>query len=107
MPLKRTILKALILSTAALTTACGTTSTSLRVSQIPLRADLSRCPALLPVQSETLPPVAAAPAERAVQLEERAFWMQRDLQQTANNRDACNRQGELVALIQANNAGPQ
>lgn len=51
--------------------------------------------------------MAAAPAERAVQLEERAFWMQRDLQQTANNRDACNRQGELVALIQANNAGPQ
>jgi len=40
-----------------------------------------------------------------VQLAERAFWASRDLRQTANNRENCNRQGELAALIEANNAG--
>lgn len=32
--------------------------------------------------------------------------MRRDIEQTAVTREACNKQIELVALIQANNAGP-
>lgn len=32
--------------------------------------------------------------------------MSRDIRQTANGRDLCNRNGELLALIDQNNAGP-
>lgn len=106
MPFKRWIQTSFILSIAVLTTACGTTS-HLRVSQIPLRADLTGCLALPAIQPEALPPMRAEPAERSAQIEERAFWMRRDLSQTANNRDNCNKQMELVALIRGNNEGPQ
>lgn len=106
MPLKRLIQMSFILSIAVLTTACGTTS-QLRVAQIPLRADLTGCLALPPIQPDALPPMRAEPAERSAQIEERAFWMRRDLAQTANNRDNCNKQMELVALIRANNEGPE
>lgn len=106
MPLKRLILALFMTCTAGVTTACGTTS-HFRVAQIPLRADLTGCLALPPIPPEALPPVADEPATRAVQVQERAFWMRRDLDQTANNRDNCNKQMELVALIRANNAGPQ
>jgi len=33
--------------------------------------------------------------------------MQRDLDQAAISRAMCNRNGELVSLIEANNAGPE
>lgn len=106
MPLKRLTLLLFMTCIAALTTACGSTA-HLRVSQIPLRESLTQCAALLPIQPETLPPMREEAAERSAQLEERAFWMRRDLSQTANNRDNCNKQSELVSLIQANNAGPE
>lgn len=103
---KRLMLTHFILSTAMLMSACGTTS-HLRVSQIPLRDDLTRCVALAPVPSEALPPVSEDAAVRPIQLEERAFWLRRDLAQTANNREVCNKQMELLALIRANNEGPE
>lgn len=105
MPWKRLTLTLLLASITMLTAACGTTR--LRVSQIPLRTDLTRCVALLPVPSEEMPRVSEDPATRATQVQERAFWMRRDLEQTANNRDMCGRQAELVTLIQTNNAGPE
>lgn len=60
---------------------------------------------LTPISPEALPAVAADAAARASQIEERAFWMGRDLRQSANTRENCNRLGELVALIERNNAG--
>jgi hypothetical protein len=54
-----------------------------------------------------LPPQAAEPTARTAQIEERAFWMQRDLAQTATNRGACEKLFEAVDLIRANNAGPE
>lgn len=53
-----------------------------------------------------MPPVAAEPAVRQAQVEERAFWMMRDIQQADVVRDMCNKTAELVSLIDANNAGP-
>lgn len=72
-----------------------------------MRADLRQCVALVPVASEDLPAVAAEEPARSAQVQERAFWMRRDLDQTANNREMCNRTRELVTMIDANNAGPQ
>ena len=86
-------------------TACG--GVTVRVAQIPVRDGLRTCVALAPVPSEALPPIAVDPAHRGAQIDERAFWMSRDLAQTANNREACMKQAELVALIDANNAGPE
>lgn len=63
------------------------------------------CTALAPVPAESLPPTASDPDARATQLIERSFWLGRDLRQTANNRDICQKQSELVALIERNNAG--
>lgn len=86
--------------------------------------------ALEAIQPEDLPPVASAESLRAaldalgiapapaieraalayarqVQIEERAFSVRRDIAQTAIGRRMCNINGELVALVDANNAGPQ
>lgn len=52
-----------------------------------------------------MPPTASDPNARATQLIERSFWLGRDLRQTANNRDICQKQSELVALIERNNEG--
>lgn len=105
MPWKRLTLTSFIACTAMLTSACGTTS-ALRVSQIPLREDLTKCVALTALPSEALPALSDDPVVRAAQLQERGVWMRRDLEQTGIAREACNKQIELVALIQANNAGP-
>lgn len=70
---------------------------------IPLRDQLTVCEALAPVQREDLPAEAEGDEARDVQLQERAFWMSRDLAQTATVRAGCVKQAELVALIRANN----
>lgn len=41
---------------------------------------------------------------RSVQLHERASGAERDLAQTANNRNMCDRHEELVNIVRANNA---
>lgn len=51
--------------------------------------------------------MAAEPAAREAQILERSFWFRRDLAQMNINVEMCNRNGELVALIDANNAGPE
>jgi hypothetical protein len=51
--------------------------------------------------------VAEEPATRATQVEERAFWMMRDIRQADVVRDMCNKNAELVSLIEANNTGPE
>lgn len=102
---KRLILTGSILLMSAGLMACGTTS-SLRIAQIPLRPELRQCAALEPMPREALPPMAEDAEARRVQILERSAWMQRDLRQSANNRENCNRLGEVVALVDANNAGP-
>ena len=67
---------------------------------------MRQCEALPPVPSEAMPPVSAEAPVRQAQVEERAFWMMRDIQQADVVRDMCNKQAELVSLIEANNAGP-
>jgi len=127
MPWKRMISTVSMTLIVGLTAACGTT---LRVAQIPLRDELRQCLALEAIQREDLPPVASAESLRAaldalgiapapaieraalaytrqVQIEERAIMVRRDLAQTQVGREMCNRTGELVSLIEANNAGPQ
>ncbi|MGE0533125.1 MAG: hypothetical protein AB7P35_17590 [Hyphomonadaceae bacterium] len=54
---------------------------------------------------EALPALAAEAGARRAQLDERAFWMGRDLQQALVNREMCAKLGELVSLVEANNAG--
>lgn len=44
---------------------------------------------------------------RSVQLHERAVGVTRDVAQTANNRDMCDRHRELVDIVRANNARAQ
>jgi len=56
---------------------------------------------------EALPAVDPEPHAREVQLRERAAWMGRDMSQADLVRDMCNKLGETVSLIDANNAGPQ
>lgn len=56
---------------------------------------------------EALPAVSEDPAVRAAQTEERRVWMRRDWAQADLVRDMCLKNGELVALIDANNAGPR
>ena len=73
----------------------------------PLRPELRQCVALDPMPPEALPPVSEDPAVRSTQLEERAAWMMRDIHQADIAREMCNRQGELIGLIDANNAGPE
>jgi hypothetical protein len=53
-----------------------------------------------------LAPVLASYA-RSVQIQERAFGARRDLAQTQVGREMCNRNAELVSLVDANNAGPE
>lgn len=48
-------------------------------------------------------PQATGDEARDVQIQERAFWMSRDLAHTATVRAGCAKQAELVALIRANN----
>lgn len=55
---------------------------------------------------EALPPVAESEEARQAQIQERAAWMARDLMQADVSAEMCNRNGELVSLIDANNAGP-
>ncbi len=105
MPLPKWTLKLSALLMSAAISACSTLQ-PVQVAQIPLRADLRQCEALAPVPSEAMPPVAAEPAVRQAQVEERAFWMMRDIQQADVVRDMCNKTAELVSLIDANNAGP-
>lgn len=52
-------------------------------------------------------PVAEAEEARRAQVAERAFWMRREWSQADLVRDMCNKLSETVALIDANNAGPQ
>ena len=106
MPFPKMISTPFIGLTAMAMTACGTTS-DLRIAQIPVRDGLRACPALAPMPPEALPPIAEDPAARAPQLQERALWMGRDISQTAVNREACDMAAELLALIDANNAGSQ
>ena len=56
---------------------------------------------------EALPPIAESDEARRAQILERSAWMQRDLSQSANAREMCNRLGEVVALVDQNNAGPE
>jgi len=56
---------------------------------------------------EALPPPAEGEEARRVQIEERALWMARDLSAASIFAEMCNRNGELVSLIDANNAGPE
>jgi hypothetical protein len=105
MPWKRMISTVFMTLIVGLTAACGTTS--VRVAQIPMREGLNECVALEALQPEDLPPVAESPEAREVQILERAFWVRRDIAQTAIGRQMCNRNGELVSLIEANNAGPE
>jgi hypothetical protein len=72
-----------------------------------MRDELRQCVALEAIQPEDLPPVAESPEAREVQILERAFWVRRDIAQTAIGRQMCNINGELVSLIEANNAGPE
>ncbi len=72
-----------------------------------MREELRQCVALEAIQPETLPPVAEDPQAREVQILERSFWLRRDIAQTAIGRRMCNINGELVSLIEANNAGPE
>ncbi len=100
---KSTLSLCLMLMSVA-TSACSTLA-PVQVAQIPLRADLRQCEVLPPIPFEAMPPVSADAAVRAVQIEERAFWMRRDISQADVVKDACEKAGELVALIEANNAG--
>lgn len=86
--------------------ACSTLE-PVRIAQIPLRDDLRRCEALAPMLPDALPPVPEDASVRAAVIRERAAWMRRDLAQADVVKDACNKLGELVALIDANNAGPE
>lgn len=104
-PLK--LIRALCLTLTSLAISACSTLQPVQVAQIPLRADLRQCVALEPIPREALPPVAEEPATRAAQVQERAFWMMRDIQQADVVRDMCNKNAELVSLIEANNAGPQ
>ena len=79
----------------------------MRIAQIPLRDELRQCLALAPIAREALPAPAETEEARRAQIQERAVWMQRDLDQAAISRQMCNRNGELVSLIEANNAGPE
>lgn len=63
--------------------------------------------ALEPMPPEALPPVAEEAAARAAQINERAAWMRRDLAQADVVAEMCHKQGELLGLIDANNAGPE
>lgn len=74
---------------------------------IPLREQLTVCEALAPIQREDLPDEAEGDEARAVQIQERAFWMSRDLAQTATVRAGCAKQAELVALVRENNEAAQ
>lgn len=125
----------LISSVAMLTlmSACSAPQ-ALRVSQIPVRPDLSQCVGLRPTQSEERPQIAPDPDfsgaladagltvaagplalinrlagdyARAVQLRERAAGDSRDLAQVGVVSEMCAKNGELVALIERNNAGVQ
>jgi len=40
-------------------------------------------------------------------MQERAFWMARDIQQGAQQAENCAKLAEAVSLIDANNAGPR
>lgn len=95
-----------ILPMSALMSGCGTTSV-LRTTTIPLREGLTLCEALAPVPPEAMIPQATGDEARDVQIQERAFWMSRDLAQTATVRAGCAKQAELVALIRENNEGAE
>ena len=70
-----------------------------------MRDELRQCQALLPVPSEALPAMSVDAAIRAAQIAERAFWMRRDWAQANAVKDACNKLGEVVAIVDQNNAG--
>lgn len=86
--------------------ACSQTIAA-TTAQIPLRPELRQCVALSEVRSEDLPALPADPALRASQIEERRFWMRRDWAQADVVKDACAKLGEVVSLVDANNAGPE
>jgi hypothetical protein len=50
---------------------------------------------------------AAGDHARTAQIQERAVTVRRDVGQTNVGREMCNRLGEVVALVDANNAGPE
>ena len=77
-----------------------------QVAQIPLRPELRQCEALAPMPLEALPAVAEDPVVRAAVIQERAAWMRRDLAQVDVVKDMCAKLGEVVTLVDANNAGP-
>lgn len=107
MPPLNSTLKLCILPIGLVTSACSATLQPVQIAQIPLRPELRQCVALDPMPPEALPPVSEDPAVRSTQLEERAAWMMRDIHQADIAREMCNRQGELIGLIDANNAGPE
>ena len=49
---------------------------------------------------------AAGEHARDAQIQEQAFAARRDLRQLSINRTMCDRLGEVVTLVQTNNAGP-
>lgn len=49
---------------------------------------------------------AAGDHARRVQIQERAVTVRRDVAQTNVGREMCNRLGEVVSLVDLNNAGP-
>lgn len=133
MPFRRLTSIASILLIAALMTACGG-QVEVRTAQIPVRADLRLCAALEALAPEDFPAVASNPSfanlferagivappaalalveqaagdhARGVQIQERALTVRRDVAQTNIGRENCNRQGELVSLIDENNRGPE
>jgi hypothetical protein len=56
---------------------------------------------------EALPPIAESDEARQAQILERSVWMSRDLAQSANAREMCNRLSEVVSLVDENNRGPE
>lgn len=131
MPLPKMILTGFMLCIVIATSACSTPG--VRVAQIPLREDLTRCLVLEPIAPEQwLPRVpdpdlsgifdaagvprpafmavlnrAAGDYARDAQIKEQEFGANRDLAQGEIVRTGCVKQAELATLIRINNAGPE
>lgn len=84
-------------------TACATTQAALPL-EIPLRDGLvAPCEQVaIPAEGE-LPPLAQSEEAVTAQIEERRFWMQRDVSHEGVERRICRQRDEAVALIEMHN----
>ena len=90
-----------------LVSACGTTRglDPATLPLIPVREELRRdCQMLATPAPEHLPPLAADPETRRLQLIERAFWMDFDLAHNGLEARQCARYLEVLGLIDDYNA---